>query len=159
LSLFAETTPDERPGAVWLMLMSDGDTSMTPELRKVVQESPLPIFTLGIGAPYPVRLPDPRAPSGFMVDQRGLPVTTVVNDALLRSIAEPTGGVYAPFTERAALVRTLRQMVAQQGQQVDQPVPRPRSARRVCFLAALGCVLVYQWQTRAGGVRRARGEK
>jgi Ca-activated chloride channel family protein len=159
LALFAEMAPDERPGAVWLMLMSDGDTGMTPELHKAIQQATLPIFTLGIGAPYPVRVPDVRSPSGFIVDQRGLPVTTVVNDALLRSIAEQTGGVYAPFTERAALVRTLRQMVAQQGRQVDQPVARPRSVRRACFLAALGCVFVYQLQTRAGGVRRARGEK
>jgi hypothetical protein len=62
---------------------------------------------------------------------------------VLRFIAEQTGGFYAPFTERTALVGTLRQMVAQQGRQVAQPVPRPRSARRVCFLAALA---VY-WST------------
>ena len=159
LTLFVETAPDKQPGAVSLILLSDGDTSMTQELRKVVQQATLPIFTLGIGAPYPVRIPDARSPSGFMVDQRGLPVTTVVHDALLRSIAEQTGGVYAPFTERAALVRTLQQMVAQQGRQVDQPVPRPRSARRACFLAALGCVFVYQFQTRRGGVRRVKSEK
>jgi hypothetical protein len=153
LTLFAETAPGVRPGAVSLILFSDGDMGLTQELRKVVQQATLPIYTLGIGAPYPVRIPDTRSPLGFMVDQRGSAVTTAVNDALLRFIAEQTGGLYAPFTERAALVDTLRHLVAQQGRQVAQPAPRPRSARRVCFLAALGCVFVYQWQTRAGGMR------
>lgn len=148
LTLFVDTTLDEHPDTVSLILLGDGDTTVTRELQVVLQQATLPIYTLGIGALQPVRIPDTRSPSGFLTDLHGLPVTTEVNETVLRFVAEQTGGIYYPVTRRAALTRTLQQIVAQQGQQVTQPVARPRSARQGCFLAALCLVFFYQFQTR-----------
>jgi hypothetical protein len=153
VTLFANAPVLQQPDVASLILLSDGDTSITQELRQVVQRSPLPIFVLGTGASYPVHIPDARFASGVIEDQHGRPVTTMVNDALLRFIAEQTGGMYVPFSRRTALLHALQQVVAQQGRQVAHPVPRPRSVRQVCFLAAFCCVFVYQFQTRPGSIR------
>jgi hypothetical protein len=96
LTLFTAITTDERPDTVALILLSDGDTTLTPELRQVVQRATLPIFALGVGLSQAVRIPDARFPSGVTEDQRGRLVTTAVNDAMLRFIAEQTGGIYTP---------------------------------------------------------------
>ena len=65
-----------------------------------------------------------------------------------------TGGAYSPFTARKALSHTLRQIVARQSRQVMQPVSRPRSLRRICFLASLGCLWLYLFQTRTRWVKQ-----
>jgi Ca-activated chloride channel family protein len=148
-TLFVDTTLDEKPDTVSLILLSDGDTTITKTLRTALHHATLPIYTLGIGTPQPAPIPDTHDPSGFLKDQHGRPVTTAVNESVLRFIAEQSGGVYYPVIRRTALVHRLQQIVTQQGQQVAQPIARPRSARRVCFLAALGCVFLYQFQTRS----------
>jgi Ca-activated chloride channel family protein len=148
LTLFVDTTLDEQPDAVSLILLSDGDTIVAQELQVVLHQATLPIYTLGIGALQPVRIPDTRSPSGFLTDRHGLPVTTAVNEVVLRFVAEQTGGAYYPVMKQAALTRTLQQIVTQQGQQVTQPVARARSARQGCFLAALCLMFLYQFQTR-----------
>ena len=161
VTLFVDTAFDEQPDTVSLILLGDGDTAITQELRSVLRHTTLPIFTLGIGTPQAVRIPDPDSASGFLTDRQDRPVTTAVNEAMLQFIAAQTGGLYYPVVKRAALVRTLLQIVTQQGQRVAQPVERPRSstARRVLFLTALCCLFLYQFQTRTRCLRgRGRGD-
>jgi Ca-activated chloride channel family protein len=156
MTMLVDTAAQEQPAAMSFILLSDGDTVLTPELRTIVQQTPLPIFTLALGAPYPARIPDPHVPTRFLEDQRGVSVTTTSNEALLRFIAAQTGGLHVPFAQRETLSQALRQMIAQQGSQVAQPVPQPQPVRQFCFLGAFCCLLLYQFQTRPVGVWRWR---
>lgn len=156
LSLFVDTTLDAQPDTVSLILLSDGDTSITPALQHALRQTPIPIYTLGIGEPRPTRIPDPQRPDGFLTDQAGRVLTTVVNASVLRFIAEQTGGIYYPAAQRADLSQRLQQLVDSYGQRVAEPVQRPRSARRGLFFAAFCCILLYQFQTRSGRLRRRR---
>jgi hypothetical protein len=156
MTMLVDTAAQEQLAAKSFILLSDGDTVLTPELRTIVQQTPLPIFTLAFGAPHPARIPDPRVPARFLEDQRRVPITTTSNEALLRFIAAQTGGLHVPFTQRETMMQALRQMIEQQGSQVAQPVPRPRPVRQFCFLAAFCGLLLYQFQTRPVGVWRWR---
>ncbi len=156
VTLLVDTAAREQLAAMSFILLSDGDTVLTPELRTIVQQTPLPIFTLALGAPYPARIPDPRVPTRFMEDQRGAPITTTINEALLRFIAAQTGGLHVPFAKRETVIQALQRMIEQQGSQVAQPVPRPQPVRQFCFLGAFCCLLLYQFQTRPVGVWRWR---
>ncbi|MEE8302915.1 MAG: vWA domain-containing protein [Candidatus Tectomicrobia bacterium] len=159
LTLFVDTALDKQPDTVSLILLGDGDTTVTRRLQTTLDRTPMPIFTLGIGAPQPVHIPDTRSASGVLTNRRGRPLTTAVNASVLRLIAEQTGGVYYPLDQRAALARALWQIVNQQGQRVAQPVRRPRSARRELFLAAFCGLLLYQLQTRTGRINKRRRTK
>jgi hypothetical protein len=86
-------------------------------------------------------------------------VITTINEALLRFIAEQTGGLHVPFAKRETVIQALRQMIEQQGSQVAQPVPRPHPVRQFCFLGAFCCLLLYQFQTRPVGVWRWRSSE
>jgi Ca-activated chloride channel family protein len=154
MTMLVDTAPKDQPATVSFLLLSDGDTMMTPELRTLLQHIRLPIFTLALGSPYPARIPDSRFAPPFLEDQHHIAVTTTINEALLRFIAEQTGGLYVPFTRREALLQALQHLIAQQGSRVTHPVSRPRPLRQVCFLVAFGCLLVYQFQTRPVRVRR-----
>jgi hypothetical protein len=156
MAMFVDTAAQEQLAAISFILLSDGDTALTPELRQLVQQTPLPIYTLALGTPYAARIPDPRVPARFLEDQHGIPVTTTSNEALLRFIAEQTGGLHTPFTKRETLIQALQQRIEQQGSQVGQPVPRPQPVRQFCFLGAFCCLLLYQFQTRPVGVWRRR---
>jgi Ca-activated chloride channel family protein len=159
LTLFVDPTLDAQPDTVSLILLSDGDTTVTQDLQTVLRQATRPIFTLGIGTPWPVRIPDPDSVSGFLVDRHGHLVTTAVNESVLRRIAGQTGGLYSLVTRREPLVRMLQQIVSQQGRQVAQPIARPRPVRQACFLAALCGVFLYQFQTRTRHVSQRRGVK
>ncbi|MCZ6872352.1 MAG: VWA domain-containing protein [bacterium] len=154
LALFVDTALDAQPDVVSLILLSDGDTSITPALQNALKRTPIPIFTLGIGSSRPAPIPAPQRIDGFLTNQAGQVLTTVVNASVLRFIAEQTGGLYYPAAQRADLSHRLQQLVDGYGQRVAQPVPRPRSARRGLFFAAFCSILLYQFQTRTGRLRQ-----
>ena len=143
-NLFTDMTTDQPAGAIALILLSDGDTRLTPDLRKAIQQAGLPIHTLGIGAPQPVRLSTSSLPSYPGGSRRHTPLVTTVNAALLRLIAEQTGGRYAPFVNRAELNHTLWQIVLQQRHQVLERLDHVRSLHRIFFLGAFSCLFLYQ---------------
>jgi hypothetical protein len=125
-------------------LLSDGDTHLTPDLREAIQQASLPIHTLGIVAPQPVRLSASRLPADSGGDRPQTPLVTTVDAALLRWIAEQTGGRYTPFVNREELHRSLRQIVSQQRHQVLEPFNHAHALHRVFFLGAFSCLLIYQ---------------
>jgi hypothetical protein len=135
---------DQPTSAIALILLSDGDTRLTPALREAIQQASLPIHTLGIGAPQPLRLPAFDLPAYSRGSQSRTPLVSTVNTALLRWIAEQTGGQYAPFVHREDLRRTLQQIVSQQRHQVVERLVYTRSFHRVFFLGAFSCLLIYQ---------------
>jgi hypothetical protein len=156
VTMLVDTAAQEQPAVMSFILLSDGDTAVTPELRTIVLQAPLPIFTLALGAPNAARIPDPRVSARFLEDQHGTPVTTTSNEALLRFIAAQTGGLHVPFAQRETVMQALQQMIEQQGRQVAQPVPRLQPVRQFCFLGAFCCLLLYQVQTRPVGRWRWR---
>jgi hypothetical protein len=135
---------DQSTGAIALILLSDGDTRLTPDLREALQYASLPIHTLGIGTPQPVRLSASNLPANPRGARPQTPLVTTVNAALLRWVAEQTGGRYAPFVNREEIYRTLQQIVSQQRHQVVERLDHARSLHRVFFLGAFGCLLIYQ---------------
>jgi Ca-activated chloride channel homolog len=143
-NLFTDMATDQPTGAIALILLSDGDTRLTPDLREAIQQASLPIHTLGIGAPQPVRILASNLPADPRGSRPQTPLVTTVNAALLRLIAEQTGGRYAPFVNREELHRTLQQIVSQQRHQVVERLDHARSFHRVFFLGAFGCLLIYQ---------------
>jgi Ca-activated chloride channel family protein len=143
-NLFTDMPTDPPTSAIALILLSDGDTHLTPDLREAIQQASLPIHTLGIGAPQPVRLSASDLPAHPRGPQPRTPLVTTVNAALLRWIAEQTGGQYAPFVNREELHRTLQQIVSQQRHQVVERLDHARSFHRVFFLGAFSCLLIYQ---------------
>jgi hypothetical protein len=154
LALFADTRLETQPDTVSLILLGDGDTTVTAALRQSLEQTPIPIFTLGIGSPQPVRIPAPASIAGVPGSQQGQAFTTAVKAAVLRLIAEQSGGRYYPVAQRADLTRRLRALIDQYGQQVAEPVPRPRAVRRELFFAAFCAILLYQFQTRSGRIRQ-----
>jgi hypothetical protein len=70
MTMLVETASKDQPATMSFILFSDGDTALTQELRTVLQQTRLPIFTLALGSPYPARIPDNRFPSRFLEDQR-----------------------------------------------------------------------------------------
>jgi hypothetical protein len=143
-NLFTDRPTDQPTGAIALILLSDGDTHLTPDLREAIQQASLPIHTLGIGAPQPVRLSASNLPAYPRGSRPQTPLVTTVNAALLRWIAEQTGGRYAPFVNREELRRALQQIVSQQRHQVVERLDHARSFHRVLFLGAFSCLLIYQ---------------
>ena len=143
-NLFTDMPTDQLTGAIALILLSDGDTRLTPELHEAIQQASLPIHTLGIGALQPVRLSAPHLPADPRGSRPQPPLVTTVNAVLLRWIADQTGGRYAPFVNREELNRTLQQIVSQQRHQVVERLDQARSFHRVFFLGAFSCLLIYQ---------------
>jgi Ca-activated chloride channel family protein len=159
LDLFADIRLEAQPDTVSLMLLSDGDTIVTAVLRQTLEHMPIPIFTLGIGALQPVRVAASSSRAGVPGRRQGQTFTTAVNASVLRLIADQTGGQYYPVAQHAALTRRLLALIDQYGQQVAEPVRRPRAARRGLFFAAFCAILLYQFQTRSGRVRQtAKGD-
>lgn len=154
LALFADTRLEAQPDTVSLILLGDGDTIVTEVLRQTLQHMSIPIFTLGIGAPQPVRVPAPANHAGVPGRRQEQVFTTAVNASVLRLIAEQTGGQYYPVAQRDDLSRRLHSLIDQYGQQVAEPIQRPRAARRELFFAAFCAILLYQLQTRSGRIRQ-----
>ena len=154
-NLFADMSTDQPAGPITLILLSDGDTHLTPNLRSAIQQARLPIHTFGVGAPQPIRLSVSSLPSYSGRSERQTSSITRVNPALLRWIAEQTGGQYAPFANRNELLHTLQKIVSQQRQQVLEPLIHAHSLHRFFFLGAFGCLLIYQIlnRPRIGGMR------
>ena len=149
LALFTETEQMTQPDAAALILLSDGDSTLTAALQEVIQHVTVPIYTIGIGTPHAVLLPKaslPVFPPGRMPQG---PLTTTVNVSLLRYIAEQTGGAYYNAAERQTLYQNLWRILGQQRRQILQTVTSARSARNILFFAAFCCLFIYQFQTRS----------
>lgn len=127
--------PDTRDHVRSLILLSDGDTSYTPELDAVLAETPVPIHVIGVGSPEPVFIPDPASPTGYLEDL-GEPARTVLREDTLRAVATRTGGRYFTFHERGGLLRLLEQIVREQGQQTSRTVLHDLRVGPLFLLAA-----------------------
>lgn len=84
-----------------IVLVSDGEdlTGRAETLAKEAGGRGIPIFTVGIGSPQGAQVPG--------VTYQGKPVTSKLNDATLRAVAEASGGAYIPLAGTGAPETTL----------------------------------------------------
>ncbi|HZI30749.1 MAG TPA: VWA domain-containing protein, partial [Candidatus Binatia bacterium] len=84
-----------------LVLMTDGEDNDDGALAAAQKaaKAGLKIFTIGIGSAEGtlVRVPDGNGGTDYVRDEKGQVVKSKLNEALLRQIAETTGGFYLPL--------------------------------------------------------------
>lgn len=87
-----------------IILISDGEeleSSGIARAEKISKEQNAKIFTLGVGSttgePIPVR--DERGNLTFLKDENGKLVSSVLNEDLLKKVAQATGGFYVSLAE------------------------------------------------------------
>ena len=143
-ALFSEVDDRKGTGKVFaLILISDGDADITPDLDAELSKVPYPIYTIGVGSPEPVYIPDPGSLSGY-VERAGEPVRTALREDTLTFIAKRTGGQYYPFRSRGELLHLLGRIVEQQGKRSTRSVVRDRRIATVFFLSAFVLLVLYR---------------
>ncbi len=83
-----------------MVIFSDGEDHNSDTEKQLKQLSGITVFTVGVGTNRPTPIPVYNN-DGQLIDYKkyhGSPVTTVLQDGLLKLIAEKTGGVYYPST-------------------------------------------------------------
>lgn len=94
---YFEKTDNERV----LILMTDGEDLEADGLERARQaaENGTRVLTVGVGSPDGELIPITAADGqrDFLRDAQGKPVSTRLDEATLRRIAQATGGVYAPL--------------------------------------------------------------
>lgn len=87
-----------------IILISDGEeleSSGIARAEKISKEQNVKIYTLGVGSttgePIPVR--DARGNLTFLKDENGKLVSSILNEELLKKVAQATGGFYASLAE------------------------------------------------------------
>jgi Ca-activated chloride channel family protein len=97
-----------------LVLVTDGE-DLTGNARVAAQEAAkqgITVYTVGVGTPTGERIPLARAGGrGLVLDERGNPVTSKLDEAGLRAIAEATGGFYVPLGAHGEGLDTIYQRV------------------------------------------------
>ena len=103
-----------------LIVITDGEDhegSLEESIERA-REVGVRIFAVGMGTPQGV--PIPGTDGGFMRDEDGTVVTSRLDEATLRSLAETTGGTYYRATARGSELDELsRELAGQQGQELD----------------------------------------
>lgn len=130
-----------------VILMSDGESNRGIDPLTAAQAAAqlgIRVFTIGVGSEGTAPVPVQRAPEGFRYVER--PVA--IDEALLRRIAELTGGEYHRATSPEALGRIYGR--------IDRLVQAPVETRRrvryrewyLWLLAAAAGVLLLEWGMR-----------
>jgi hypothetical protein len=128
-----------------IILISDGDTRLTPEIGNFLAKrgNTMPIFTVGVGSEFPTYIPDSLSPVGYLVDKKGVPVTTSFKAETLQFIAEKTGGAYYTFENRGELFAALRDIIQKQGNRSQREYTYLYPLRSFFFLGAFVFLLVF----------------
>jgi Ca-activated chloride channel family protein len=86
----------DRKRPTFVVMLSDGDDYGAPLGETIAKFTAqrIPIYTIGIGSTDEVPIPTPDGTPGFLLDERGLPLTTRLNEDTLQAIATATGGRY-----------------------------------------------------------------
>lgn len=101
---------DERKRPTLVVVVSDGDDSGTGLQATVAKFTAqrIPVYTIGIGSTADVPIPALDGDAGpFLLDERGQPLSTRLNEETLQAIAEATGGHYFRSTSGGELKAAL----------------------------------------------------
>ena len=122
-----------------IVLVSDGEdlTGRAETLAKEAGGRGIPIFTVGVGSPQGAQVPG--------VTYQGKPVTSKLNDATLRAVAEASGGAYIPLAGTGAPETTLGAVYANHLARIEAEENRLREetafADRTGLFAILAALL------------------
>ena len=95
-----------------LILLTDGDDleGNAIDAAKAAAKDGLKIFTVGVGTPNGDLIPVPdENGGGYIKDDSGQYVKSHLDEATLKSIAEATGGIYAPLGAQGQGLETIYQ--------------------------------------------------
>ncbi len=90
-----------------LVLLTDGEDlqGSVSDAAKAAEEKGMSIYTVGVGSQEGARIPIGR--NDFVRDSQGQIVTTTLDEATLKKIAEVTGGLYVPLGRGAEGLDTI----------------------------------------------------
>jgi Ca-activated chloride channel family protein len=101
---------DDRNRPTLIVVLSDGDdhgAGLQETVAKFTAQG-IPIYTIGIGSTAVVPIPAPNGAAGsFLLDERGLPLSTGLKEGTLQTIAGATGGHYFRSTSGGELRAAL----------------------------------------------------
>ena len=108
-----------------ILLLSDGENheGAPEEFIETLKASNIAIFTVGIGSASGTLVPkfNPDGTSnGFMQDESGTPVISSLNEGLLRTLAERTGGSYFHYADRSIAQPLLKEIDRLEKQEVEE---------------------------------------
>jgi Ca-activated chloride channel homolog len=116
-------------------------------------------ITIGVGTPDGDRIPDIDPSTGQVVgfkrDESGQIVISRLDENLLRSVAERTGGRYVRMDDAAALARVIDELQGMQREEGDS-TQRVEPRERFALFAALALIMLGLDMLLYGGARRTR---
>ncbi|MBL9134477.1 MAG: VWA domain-containing protein [Verrucomicrobiales bacterium] len=122
-----ETSRGEKDNVRVLVLFTDGEEHETGavEAAKTAAAKGLRIFTVGVGTTRGeiIRVRDKSGNLTYLKDDQGNVVKSTLNEALLREVAEATGGFYLPLQGPRVMADLFTQAL--------EPLPRSDLASRV----------------------------
>ncbi len=96
-----------------IILISDGedhDEGAMSTARDLADQGVM-INTVGLGSPQGTTIPDPVS-GGLKKDESGMPVVSMLNEAMLRELAETTNGTYVKLEGTEDAVVAIRSQLA-----------------------------------------------
>ena len=96
------------------------------------------LVTVGVGGDTPVTVPGDNGPLVWQGDT----IKTVLEDEVLRTLAEETGGFYTRISEAGDLSEPLREMLSRSSADVDADIAGASGARRFQYFLAAGILLL-----------------
>ncbi|MCC7376789.1 MAG: VWA domain-containing protein [Verrucomicrobiales bacterium] len=122
-----ETSRGEKDNVRVLVLFTDGEEHETGavEAAKAAASKGLRVFTVGVGTTRGeiIRVRDKSGNLTYLKDDQGNVVKSTLNEALLREVAEATGGFYLPLQGPRVMSDLFTQAL--------EPLPRSDLASRV----------------------------
>jgi Ca-activated chloride channel family protein len=101
--------PDEDVVSKVMILLTDGESNMGQydplTAARIAARDGVRIYTIGVGDPAGVPIPNPNRPGEFLRDWSGRLVYTTLDEAVLTDIARVTGGRYYRAEDETALAR------------------------------------------------------
>ena len=155
MEAFGESGPRRRA----LVLLSDGE-DLEDRLDGVAakaKEKGIFIFAFAIGTERGTMIPDPKAPGGFVRDERGQPVITRASETTLRRLATDAGGYATTLAGNASLASQLADGLARLDRFASEEKQRRQAAEKFqwplgfALAAMLACLAL-----RPGGAIRRR---
>ena len=122
------------------IIFSDGgfhDYTLNEAVNEALDRR-ISLVTVGVGGDTPVTVPGDNGPLVWQGDT----IKTVLEDEVLRTLAEETGGFYTRISEAGDLSEPLRELLSRSSADVDADIAGASGARRFQYFLAAGILLL-----------------